>query len=55
LDWQRLDSKTASRICFSINGKGLKDKDHWLSLHNLLVDEMYALSNAFQVELDKLQ
>lgn len=55
LDWQRLDDKTASRICYSVDGKGLKNKEHWSELQDQLVDEMYALRKAFQSEIDRLK
>jgi hypothetical protein len=55
LDWQRLDNKTASRICYTIAGHGLKDREYWSDMQDQLVDEMYNLRRAFQDEIDKLR
>lgn len=54
-DWQRLDEKTASRICYVIEGRGLKDKEHWSEMQDKLIEEMYNLRKAFQDEIDKLK
>ncbi len=55
LDWQRMNEKTASRICYVFEGRGLKDKEHWEEMQDLLVEEMYKLRKAFQEELEKLK
>lgn len=55
LEWQRLNEKTACRICYTIEGHGLKDKDHWEEMQEALVAAMYNLRRAFQDEIDKLK
>ena len=55
LYWQRLDDKTASRISYTVNGSGLKDREHWPEMQDKLVEEMYNLRKAFQEEIDKLK
>ncbi|MBI5081535.1 MAG: DUF4268 domain-containing protein [Chloroflexi bacterium] len=55
LVWQRLNEKTASRICYTIEGRGLKDKEQWDEMQEMLVEEMYNLRKAFQDEIDKLK
>ncbi len=55
LEWQRLNDKRASRICYTIEGYGLKDKEHWEEMQNTLVREMYNLRNAFQDEIEKMK
>jgi hypothetical protein len=55
LDWQRLDDKTASRISYTIDGRGLKDKEYWSTMQDQLVQEMYNLRKAFQEEIDRLR
>lgn len=55
LEWQRLNEKTACRICYKIEGHGLKDKDHWEEIQNILIEEMYKLREAFQSEIERLK
>lgn len=55
LEWQRLNDKTACRICYTIEGHGLKDKEHWPEMQDQLVEEMYKLRSVFQDEIDKLK
>ncbi len=55
LDWQRMETRSASRICYTIDGHGLKDREHWQEIQDKLVEEMYNLRKAFQDEIDKLK
>jgi hypothetical protein len=55
LDWQRLESKNACRISYTIEGHGLKNKELWPEMQEQLVDEMYALRSAFQREIENLK
>lgn len=55
LDWQRLESRQGCRICFSVVGKGLKDKKYWEEIQNQMIDKVYTLKNALQDKIDKLK
>ncbi len=48
LDWQLLPDKRASRIRFVISNYGLKDKDHWDDLQDLLIEAMIRFEKAFR-------
>jgi hypothetical protein len=55
LDWQRLEARQGCRICFSVEGQGLKDKNKWEEIRNQMIEEMYALRNALQDKVEKLK
>lgn len=55
LDWQRLDEKTGCRICYSVKGKGLKNKEQWPELQDEIIDYMLLLRKAFHAEIEKLR
>ncbi len=49
LDWQRLDNKRASRICYDIREYGgLRDSDRWDELQEAMIDAMLRLERAFK-------
>jgi predicted transport protein len=48
LDWQRLDTKRASRIRFVISDYGFEDIEHWNKLQDQLIEAMIRLQKAFQ-------
>lgn len=55
LEWQRLDDRRACRVRYLITRYGLKDKDHWADLQELLISEMVNLYNAMQPEITRLK
>jgi len=55
LDWQRLDEKRASRICYYIRDYGgLRDREHWDELQDNMVDAMFRLEKALKPYIKKL-
>ena len=55
LDWQRLDSKRACRICYKFIGIGLNQKDKWSLVQNEMVDKMKLLEEVMREHIDKLE
>lgn len=55
LDWQRLDSKRASRIMFKFDGIGLFNKELWEGLQDKMVDKMILLEKAFKPFIEQLE
>ncbi|MBV6452084.1 MAG: hypothetical protein MHPDNHAH_02835 [Anaerolineales bacterium] len=55
LDWQRLEARQGCRICYSVEGKGLKDKTEWNEIQDQMISEVYALRNALQDRIEKLK
>jgi len=51
LEWQRLDHRQASRICYVIKGIGLEDKKQWEILQDKMIDVLNRLQSAFQPEI----
>jgi hypothetical protein len=54
LEWQRLDTKRASRIKKQINIGGWRDEEKWPQIHNELVTAMIAFEKAMKPFVDKL-
>jgi hypothetical protein len=54
LDWQRLEARQGCRICYSVEGKGLIDKEDWDEIQDQMVEKVYALRNALQDKVEKL-
>ncbi len=55
LDWQRLDSRRASRIAYYIRGKGgLRDRDRWDTLQDAMIDAMIRLERALKPYIQQL-
>ncbi len=55
LEWDRLDSKRASRIRKTINLGGWKDPEKWDEAHAKMVDAMIRLEKALRPYLQKLE
>lgn len=47
LDWQRLDTRKACRICCVFAGGGLRDRDRWPEIQERMIDAMIRLEKAF--------
>jgi len=47
LNWERLDSKRASRISFKFDESGLKNKENWNDLQNKMINKMILLEKSF--------
>ena len=54
LNWERLESKRASRISYKFEGIGLKDKDKWDNLQNKMIDAMIRLAKSTRKYIEKL-
>ena len=48
LSWERLDNKKASRIKYLIEDIGLKDKDEWSKLQDIMIEKMILLEKAMR-------
>ena len=55
LEWDRLDSKRASRIRKTINIGGWKDPEKWGEIHPEMVDTMVRLEKALKPYIQKLE
>lgn len=55
LEWERLDSKQASRIRKTINLGGWKDPEKWSEIHPAMVDAMIQLEKALRPFIQKLE
>jgi len=55
LEWERLDSKRASRIAYRFRGAGLKDHDKWDELQEKMIDTMIRLEKAFRDYIKDLE
>ena len=55
LEWQRLDSKRASRVRKTINIGGWKDPEKWADVHAVTVDAMMHLEKALKPFIQKLE
>lgn len=54
LEWQKLDEKRGSRICYVLTGSGLQDQDKWPDLQKRMVEAMVDLHRVFQSEIKSL-
>ncbi len=55
LEWQRLDFRRASRIAYTLRGKGgLQDRDRWDELQEAMIDAMIRMEKAFRPYLKSL-
>ena len=55
LDWQRLEGKRASRICYHIRDYGgLRDRDNWDRIQDAMIDAMIRLEKALKPYSRKL-
>lgn len=54
LEWQRLDTKRASRIRISFNDGGWKDQDKWNLITTAMVEAMILLEKALKPHIKKL-
>ncbi len=55
LEWQRLENKRASRICAYIRDHGgLRDRECWDELHELMIDAMLRLEKAIKPYIRQL-
>jgi len=52
--WERLDDKRASVIRFSLDQYGLRDKDKWPELQDLMIDTMVKFEKAFRPFIQKI-
>jgi hypothetical protein len=55
LDWQRLESKRASRIRKLIEVGGYLDEAKWPEIHRIMIDAMIRLEKALRPHIEKLQ
>lgn len=55
LDWERLDSKRASRIAIRIRGAGLQNKEKWNDVQDKMIDSMERLEKAIREYVKKLE
>lgn len=55
LEWERLDSKRASRIRKTINLGGWKDPEEWKKIHSAMVDGMIRLERVLKPYIQKLE
>jgi hypothetical protein len=54
LEWQRLDTKRASRIRISFNDGGWKDQEKWNLITTAMVEAMIRLEKALKLHIKKL-
>jgi hypothetical protein len=55
LEWQRLDDRRASRICYLVGVGGLKNQDRWPEIHEAMIDAMVRLEKALKPRIRKLR
>jgi hypothetical protein len=55
LEWERLDTKRASRVRKTINLGGWKDPADWAEIHSATVDAMIGLEKALKPYIHKLE
>lgn len=54
IEWERLDKKRASRICYRYDGLGLSDEDGWSEVQDLMIDGAIKLHDAIKPYIAKL-
>ena len=54
LDWQRLDTKRASRIRISFSDGGWKDQEKWTDVITVMVASMIQLEKSLKPHIQKL-
>jgi len=55
LDWQRLDGKRASRICYYVHDhNGLRDREHWDELQDAMINAMIRMEKVFSPYIREL-
>jgi hypothetical protein len=55
LDWQRLDDRKASRICYALPDGGLMDREQWQEIQDRMIDAMLRLQKALKSRIGELQ
>jgi len=55
LEWERLDSKRASRVRKTLTLGGWKDPEKWSEIHSVTVDAMIRLERALRNYIQKLE
>lgn len=55
LSWERLNTKRACRIAFRINDSGLKNKEKWSELQDIMIGMMVRLEKVFKPFIEKLK
>lgn len=55
LNWQRQDDRRACRVRYTLEGGGLKDRDHWPEIQDRMIDAMVRLERAFRPETKRLK
>lgn len=55
LSWERLDKKRASRIAYRIKDIGLRDKEKWTILQDMMIDSMIRLERAAKPFISNLK
>jgi hypothetical protein len=53
LEWQRLDSKRACRICKVLSEGGLQDEDRWPAIQEAMITTMIRLEKALRPLVEK--
>ncbi len=55
LDWQRLENRAASRICFDVADLGYQDEDAWNEIQGAMIDAMIRLEAALRPHIKALR
>lgn len=54
LDWQRLEDRQASRICWHLTEGGLAHRDRWAEIQDAMIDAMVRLEKAMKPHINRL-
>jgi hypothetical protein len=55
LEWLRQDDLRASRIVYKVSAGGLRDREHWATIQERMVDAMVRLERALKVHIQELK
>ena len=55
LNWERLDERRASKISYSFEGVGIREKDKWDELQESMIDKMISLEAVFRKYIKELE
>ena len=55
LNWQRLDKKQGSRVCFIFDKGGLLNKDKWPEIQKQMIDGMVEFQKAIQPVINQVK
>jgi len=55
LNWERLDERRASKISYSFEGVGIREKDKWDELQESMIDKMISLEAVFRKYIKEME